>query len=262
MRALDQLTDGRAAAPRRPWRGLALGGVLLLALTGCGGDEEDGGGGGSAPAAARPAAAKPAAKPGAGAAKAVGGYRRVEDVVPQDERDTIRHVFTDRDFVPDITGNSNRDPFRSFVVSQPGLAEPLSNQVVAAPTEICSPRQQKAVNSGLRDLRLVGIMGTGLKRWALFQDAGNLGHVVTSGDCLGKEKARIKSIDAALVTLEIVPEPIPNQPPRPIEERSIPLYPDALPLGSVDDDVATPPPSTSVPVTTPPVVMPGEPVTP
>lgn len=236
----------------------SLAPALALALLGCGGDEE------AAPAAkpaggAQPAAAKPAAagKAGKGAAKgAVAKYQRIEDIVPADERDTIRHAFQDRDFVPDLTGNDNRDPFRSFVVTPVGLDDPLKQDRPLEPTEICTPKQQKASNAGLRDLRLVGIIAAGLRRWALFQDAGNVGHVVSRGDCLGKEKARIKSIDAELVTLEIVPEPIPNQPPRPIEERSIPLYPDALPITGDEE------PTSDTPSGPPPVLPGADPVEP
>ena len=113
--------------------------------------------------------------------------------------------------------------------------------------------------------RLIGIVAQGTTRYALFSDSRPEGHIVHRGDCLGKEKARVKEIGAGFVTLELSPEPVPNQDPRAPEERSIPLYPKELPLteeeGSDDEGRPARRPSgdsgTSSGATTPPVLPPG-----
>jgi hypothetical protein len=105
----------------------------------------------------------------------------------------------------------------------------------------------------MRDLRLVGIVSRSTRRFALFQDNGDLGHIVTRGDCVGKEKARVKDIGAGFVTLELVPDATPGQPPRAAEERSIPLYPEELAIPeSEEPSEAAPPPSLPPPVMPPP----------
>jgi Tfp pilus assembly protein PilP len=207
-----------------------LGAALLLpALSGCGEDE--------------PAAAKPAPAPARSSAKAAKTaaakkgkqvalqlYTKVEDLVPDaDERKAIRHEFRDRDFAPDSTGNENRDPFRSYVVRQPGVGAGNSKPVAAVEaTETCSKKQQIAPTYSLRDLRLIGIVLRGAKSFALFRDSGGLGWVVRRNDCLGKEKARVKDIGAGFVTLDVAAEATANQ--NPAQERSIQLYPEDLQL--------------------------------
>jgi Tfp pilus assembly protein PilP len=236
--------------------------VTIALCAACGGDDP-------APAAA-PAggAAKPAARPGAkkplGKVATLTVYPKVEDRVGVDEREAIRHSFKDRDFIPDPTGTENRDPFRSYVITIPGSLNDGGTGMPVPVTEFCKDKKRMvAVNYNLRDLRLVGIVTRGASKYALFQDTRDYGRIVHKGDCLGREKARVKDIGAGFVTLEIIPELVPNQAPRPNEERSIPLYPEELKLEDLEDG-ELPPDATGTPATpgTPPTGAPTAPVMP
>jgi hypothetical protein len=208
---------------KRRW---LLTAVLLAA---CGGDHEDGAG---APAPPTPAAPAATAKMGEGA-QGLQTYRKVEDVVPEDERATIRRQFRDRDFMGDPTGSENRDPFRSYVINQPELI--VDTRSGAEQTDRCPTKQLVASQHSMRDLRLVGIVSRGIRRFALFQGGGDVGHIVTRGDCVGKEKARVKDVGEGFVTLEQAAEQAPGQPPLPPEEHSIALYPEEQPLAPDED---------------------------
>jgi Tfp pilus assembly protein PilP len=215
--------------------------VTIALCAACGGDDP--------PPAATPAGgAKPAAKPGAkkppGKVATLTVYPKVEDRVGVDEREAIRHPFKDRDFIPDPTGTENRDPFRSYVITIPGSLNEGVDGTPVPVTEFCKDKKRMvAVNYNLRDLRLVGIVTRGASKYALFQDTRDYGRIVHKGDCLGREKARVKDIGAGFVTLEIIPELVPNQAPRPNEERSIPLYPEELKLEDLEDGELPPEPT-------------------
>jgi Tfp pilus assembly protein PilP len=244
--------------------------VLALAASasgaGCGDSEED------APPPAPPstpvqpapnrAIVPPTAGGGPGAPGAKGpltAYLHVEDLMDASERSTIRHQFRESDFAQDPSGD-NRDPFRSSYMLDIGLPS-SGNNVPTDATEQCTAKQMVATSYSVRDLRLVGIVSRGLKRYALMQDSSNFGQIVTRGDCLGKEKARVKEIGAGYMTLEVMPEVGIAGASQVVQERSIPLYPEELPMTSrtLDDGdtggtTITPvlPPSSSPP----PVVMP------
>lgn len=163
-------------------------------------------------------------------------YRRAEDRVTSDaEKKAIRHKFSERDFAPDLSGTDNRDPFRSFVVSQPGIGAAGGTPIEA--TEQCPKKRQWARGFSARELKLVGIVARGTVRYALFSDPSQYGYVIHPGDCIGKEKARVKEIGASFVTLEISSEVAPNQPPRPAEQRSIQLHPKDLPIGETETEL-------------------------
>lgn len=209
--------------------------LMLTALASCGGEEDD-----PPPPPPQRAEAAEAARPTAKGGKPAATltvYRKVEDVVSDSERGEIRHTFRERDFIADPTGTENRDPFRSFVITQVGVGvSDTSSQIVG--TDVCPIKKQIARSYSVRDLHLVGIVSRGTVRYALFSDTRGEGHIVHRGDCLGQEKSRVKDIGAGFVTLELSPEPTANQPPRPPEERSIPLYPKELPIGEAEDDRA------------------------
>lgn len=176
-------------------------------------------------------AAKKKKKRGGGGGKSsdtLQTYTKVEDRVDAEEAEKLRHEFKGGDFIPDVTGAENRDPFRSYVVAQVGINSDEAVQV--QPTDICGKDNMVATNYSLRDLRLVGIVLRGTRSYALFRDTASFGHIVRRGDCLGKEKARVASIGSGFVSLEVIPEVAPNQPARPPQERSIQLYPEELQL--------------------------------
>jgi Tfp pilus assembly protein PilP len=236
MRAIrDAWGRDEATTTRRASTVILCAFVAASAGAGCGEDEVP------PPKPAGAKTAKPAAttqRAGAPQPGAVIAYRRVEDRVTSDaEKKAIRHKFRESDFAPDLTGTENRDPFRSFVVSQPGIGQPGGPPAEA--TDACPKKRQWARGFSARELKLVGIVARGTIRYALFSDPGQYGYVIHPGDCIGKEKARVKEIGASFVTLEISAETPPNQPPRPAEQRSIQLHPKDLPIGESTDDEAT-----------------------
>lgn len=204
--------------------------VLALTLTsavGCGGDDEGGGPPPKSANGANPEGPGAAAPPGAGSGSALKAYAHVEEIVTEEERETIRHEFKERDFVIDASGE-NRDPFQSYVLMQVGLQ--AEAPTVDPATELCAKRQMVATNYSVRDLKLSGIVARGTRHFALMQDSANFGHIVARGDCVGREKARVKDIGAGYITFEITPETVigVGGVARPAEERSVQLYPGEL----------------------------------
>jgi Tfp pilus assembly protein PilP len=229
---------------------LATWWTLVGALLSACGDSEST----DAPPPSTPAVPKAAAG-GAKAATKAGGkgalttYTHVEERLASDEeRATFRHQFRENDFVQDLEGE-NRDPFRSFILAT-GIIDQRPGLPIEA-TENCSSKQMVATNYSIRDLKLVGIVSRGLRRYALMQDTANLGQIVTRGDCVGKEKARVKEIGAGYVTLEVMPETVAAGAPRVPEERSIPLYPEELPVMRGEEDSGGTPEAPAAPVVLP-----------
>lgn len=218
--------------------------LLLVALAGCGEDEptvqptQPGGGGGKPGAKA---AAK--AKPG----KALVPKLKVEDRVPDAaEKASIRHQFRDRDFAVE---QSNRDPFQSFVLGQKGLIPTDGSKLPQDVTKRCQRDDQfVASNYSYTDLRLVGIVAERAQRRVLMMDAGNLGHIIKKGDCVGREKAVVKDIGTGFITFQVQPEDTSTGQTRNIEEHSVQLYPNQMPVQSQ--------PTPDVPRTLAPVVAP------
>jgi Tfp pilus assembly protein PilP len=93
------------------------------------------------------------------------------------------------------------------------------------PSQAC--KDHVADTSSLRDMRLVGIVLRGTRSYALFVDKGNKGNIVTRGDCLGVEKARVLSVRAGFVTLQLYPDATQTAESE-LQERTIALYPDEL----------------------------------
>lgn len=205
--------------------------ALTLGFAACGDDDE----GAPKPPSSRPAAG--AAGRGAPAAPGTTDrlqtLRRVEDRAADDkERKTLRHPFRDTDFAFDPTGTMNRDPFRSYVISQPGVSTTdTSGGIVAEPTDLCPAKKQIATSASARELKLIGIVSRGTARWALFQEGSQKGHIVHLGDCVGKEKARVTKMGSTFVEAEIAPEQTAtNQPVRPAEKIAFQLHPKQLPV--------------------------------
>lgn len=199
--------------------------TMLLVLGGCGGDDPP------PPAknttAAAPAQKKPARR-GAEPPKTdeLRFYPKVESFVADpEEAANIRHTFVPSDFEADGTGDINRDPFRSYIIRQPGTLRTSTEQSDVEPTKVCSGDKLVATDYPLRDLRLVGIALRGTRSYALFRDTKNYGHIITKGDCVGQEKARVMAIRPGFVSLEVQPDSGANQAP---QERAIQLYPDEV----------------------------------
>ena len=217
--------------------------MALLFVASCGGDE---GGGGKKPAAKPAGGAKPAAgaKPGAVVqTQQLMVYKQVESLAADEkEAKSLRHQFRDTDFQIDPTGTVNRDPFRSFVINQPGVSTGGDTTLTAEPTELCPAKKQVATSYMARELKLTGIVSRGTTRWALFSDTAQKGHIIHRNDCIGKEKARVVEIGAAYAKVEISAEQLPGQPARPPDVIIYQLYPQQLPIGQggTDDDSSTP----------------------
>ncbi|MBA3459614.1 MAG: hypothetical protein H0T46_06620 [Deltaproteobacteria bacterium] len=196
---------------------------LLASLAGCGDDPPP------APppkaGAAKPGAPKPGKAPPQFAVRV-----RIEDrVLDPDEKKAIRHVFKERDFIVD---QNNRDPFQSFVLNQ-GIVGPASEVKPMDVTKKCTrPEQLVATNYSYTDLRLVGIVAQGTQRKVLMMDAGNLGHIIKRGDCVGREKAVVTDIGTGYVTFQVEPDQNNTGVVKPPEERSVQLYPNQMPVMS------------------------------
>lgn len=229
--------------------------LVGLVLAACGEDDPPppppkpaGAGGGAKPAKSTDSKNKLATRP------------KIEERVTDAEKANIRHTFRDRDFIAD---QNNRDPFQSFVLAQPGLGGGQQESLKRDPTKRCLRADQfVASNYSYTDLRLVGIIAERTQRRVLMMDSGNLGHIIKKGDCVGREKALVKDIGAGYITFQVEPDDLNNQ-ARQVEEHSVQLYPNQMPLTSqprLRDE-----PRSQTPVvgpgqptpTTPPVVSPN-----
>jgi hypothetical protein len=194
---------------------VAVAGIGVVELTGCGDD---------GPGASKPKKAGGKRRGRTKKAKAAkGGALQAYDKVP----DEYRHKFVEGDFRADVTGEENRNPFRSYVINSSTKATEISASDI---TEICSKDNSVASNYSLRNLRLIGIVLRGTKSYALFRDTAAFGHIVRRGDCLGKEQARVETIGAGFVRLTVIPEAPPGAPAPSPQTRDIALYPEEMTL--------------------------------
>ena len=221
--------------------------VLLFAAPACGEDD---------PPPPAPGG-KPGAKGGGPPAKPPPQFAarvRVEDrVIDPEEKKGIRHQFKDKDFAVE---QSNRDPFQSFVLNQ-GLVGPATTNRPLDVTKKCIREDQLvATNYSYTDLRLVGIVAQGTQRKVLMMDAGNFGHIIKRGDCVGREKAVVKDIGTGYITFQVEPDDNGNGGPvKQGEEKSIQLYPNQALITSQPpqdpDAVKTQTPDVAPPPTAP-----------
>jgi hypothetical protein len=207
---------------------LALCGVALLAA--CGDDAPKSAPRAAAPAVnpATPSVARP--QPGAPGAPLGPGQKAPSPLFTYPKApDKFRVTFTPDMFEPDPTGDKNRDPFRSYLVEEtqtpgktpdgPRLEDECKNRTVADAY-------------GLRDLHVVGIVKKGTTAYALFVDTQGFGHIAKRGDCLSKDKARIKEIGTQSITVEIRGDAPPGAPAPTPREEEWKLHPEALDLGA------------------------------
>jgi hypothetical protein len=176
-----------------------------------------------------PPPAAPAAAAGVGG-KGLLAYTKVDD--------ELRHQLTEIDFVPDVSGEVNRDPFRSWL-------QRVAVDSGDGPTtiDICSEGNVRwgAPSYSVRDLSLVGLVKRG-RSFAQFVDKSEADSwIVRKGDCLGQEKAIIEEVGVGYVRLSITPPAPPGSPAPPAQKQDIPLHPDELEipdaiLGNFDDE--------------------------
>ncbi len=179
----------------------------------------------------RPAAPPPAAAGAAagGANTGLTGYQKV-DV-------ELRHQITEIDFVPDVSGEVNRDPFRSWL-NRSGIELPDGPTTV----DVCTDGNVRwgAPSYSIRDLNLIGLVKRG-RSYAQFTDKSEADSwIVRKGDCIGQEKAIVEEVGVGYVRLSITPPAPPGSPAPPAQKQNIPLHPDELEipdavLGDFDD---------------------------
>ena len=210
-----------------------LAACLSLTLLACGDDDE---GGGERPPPERAQAVRPGqpstevaegrSTPGKPGATGKGGmlvtYAKVDDAL-------YRIAFTPDMFQPDPVGDRNRDPFRSYLVDEAASATMPGK--AAQSVDECEKRMV-AEQFGLRDLNLVGIVKKGTTAYALFLDTQSFGHIARRGDCLSKDKARVKEIGQSSIIVEVRGDAPPGQPAPDPREEEWKLHPEQLELGA------------------------------
>jgi hypothetical protein len=202
--------------------------LVCVALVACG---SDGGGGGPPPNQPAVNPATPSVeRPQAGAApKAPGGKPPGELFTYPKAPDKFRVTFTPDMFEADPDGERNRDPFRSYLVEDTS-AKP---QRLGERPQVDECKDRMVADAyGLRDLHIVGIVKKGTTAYALFVDTQGLGHIAKRGDCLSKDRARIKEIGTQSITVEISGDPPPGAPAPPPREEEWRLHPETLELGA------------------------------
>jgi Tfp pilus assembly protein PilP len=162
----------------------------------------------------------PAPPPGGGK---LNKMQRIEDLVSEREKGSIRHQFKERDFAVD----QNRDPFQSFIIS-PQQIGPEQRKSETGP-RFCKDDKVQAQSYSVQELRLVGIVAEGIAHKALVM-GGNVGYILKPGDCVGREKAVVKEINDDFLTM--VGQPDANDPNRPQEQYEKTLHPKQIAMGS------------------------------
>jgi len=117
------------------------------------------------------------------------------------EKFAIRRELKETDFAP-----TNRDPFTPSVGRLPGQGSAGSadaGTIKDSGGRCVRKEQMRVSNYGYQDLRLVGIVAQGTQRKVLMMDPGNYGHIIKRGDCVGKEKARVREIGDNFVCFEL-----------------------------------------------------------
>lgn len=196
---------------------LVLGVAGLLSTAAACGDDE-------AASSSRPPPAKKlvAAKQApAATGQAQAGYPKVNE--------ELRRPLSEIDFVPDASGDTNRDPFRSWVLRP--LMETSTTQVEFV--DVCTEGKVRwgAPNYSVRDLVLIGLVKRG-RSFAQFTDRSEKDSwIVRKGDCIGQEKAIIEEVGVGFVSLSITPPAPPGAPAPPAQRQSISLHPDEIEIG-------------------------------
>ncbi len=206
--------------------------MLLVPVGGCGDDAPPAAKKKPAGARGRTPARKAAKKgKGKGKTKGVQRYAKIEE--------GLRRTFLERDFRSDFEGRNNRDPFRSYIIRQPGSRDPTEDKNDSE-DQLCKNTKRKknwkAPSYSLRDLELIGIITRGTKGYAQFLDRSGEGWIVTQNNCLGVEKAIVSAIGTGVVRLQVRPEaPLGGTAPEPVA-KDISLFPQEYEIDATDLD--------------------------
>lgn len=204
------------------WKIACAGLAASLLVSACGGDDKPAPKRENKVAAASNAGA-PTTTPGGPGKMKVGALAQYSKIPQELRKDLDKTAFTQ-----DPTGDVNRDPFRSYLIDFAQSAGRKKDEAMEGQVDDCARTGVVAPKFGLRDLKLSGIVLRGTKSYALFTDGQMLGHSAARGDCVSKEKARIKDIGADRVTIEIRGEAPPGAPAPPPREEVWRLFPDEL----------------------------------
>lgn len=183
--------------------GLATGGAA------CGDDSSS---------SAKPAPRKPRTKKANKAVKGTAAFAYAKVDVE------LRRKLGEIDFIPDSTGETNRDPFRSWVLA------PAETNSGPAPIDPCTQGKVRwgAQSYSVRDLSLIGLVKRE-RSYAQFTDGSERDSwIVRKGDCVGQEKAIIEEIGVGYVRLSITPPAPPGAPAPPAQKQEISLHPNEL----------------------------------
>lgn len=142
-----------------------------------------------------------------------------------------RKKLTDMDFVSDASGDANRDPFRSWILSNSLVdeSEGTSDNI----EDLCTSKNVswRAASYSVRDLELSAIIKRGRSN-ALFVDKSKKDiFILRKGDCVGQEKAVVEEIGVKYVRLSMTPEAAPGAEPI---KKDIALHPKELEAASED----------------------------
>ncbi len=155
----------------------------------------------------------------------------------------LRRSLGEIDFVPDASGETNRDPFRSWVL-KPAIANEGEGPAIV---DICTEGKVRwgAQSYSVRDLSLIGLVKRG-RSYAQFTDRSERDSwIVRKGDCIGQEKAILEEIGVGYVRLSITPPAPPGAPAPPAQKQDISLHPNELEIpdsivNDFDDDKPAP----------------------
>jgi hypothetical protein len=161
----------------------------------------------------------------------------------------LRRKLGEIDFVPDAAGETNRDPFRSWVL-KPGSYQ---GEDIVEIVDICTEGKVRwgAQSYSVRDLALIGLVKRG-RSYAQFTDGSERDSwIVRKGDCIGQEKAILEEIGVGYVRLSITPPAPPGAPAPPAQKQEISLHPNELDIPdsivNFDDDKSSSPSTSSSP---------------
>jgi Tfp pilus assembly protein PilP len=136
----------------------------------------------------------------------------------------FRKELSQSDFVPDSSGEINRDPFRSYLVAP----APIGGETTSPDQKDECENRMVAEKSNYGDLRLIGIITRGTRNFAMFKDASQVGQIAYQGDCLSKDKARVLEITPGCVRVEVRAEAPPGAPAPPAREEKVCLHPEDI----------------------------------